>query len=84
MSIISGCTDAQIAAALKHLNDQMANCPSEKKFCKYDELATLCRDVLVPGFKMFTRKTKYKPWSWFPILNQSPIATLAVSEEIVR
>ncbi len=83
---VSGCSPVQIQAAVQYVNSQLD--PSVTTFPgnveKYEQLVFLCRDVLYPGFRYFTRHNRMKPYMWVPIAESPPdsLPTLGVSSNV--
>ncbi len=50
-------------------------------FDKYEELVPLCRDILHPEYRYFTRRNRMKPYMWVPLCELEPniVVTLGVS-----
>ncbi len=79
---ISGCPDVQVQGVVQYLNSEMRGNTLPAKFERYDELVWLCRCVLHPEHKYFTRRNKLKPYVWVPMPRpeSKDVMTLAVSK----
>ncbi len=82
----AGCPDVQIQGVVQYLNNQMRGNTLPAKFERYDELVWLCRCVLHPDYKFFTRLNKLKPYVWVPMPRPETkdVMTLAVSSEFMH
>ncbi len=80
-----GCPDVQIQGVVQYLNSEMRGNTLPAKFDRYDDLIWLCRCVLHPEYKYFTRRNKLKPFVWVPMprTETKAVMTLGVSSHYV-
>ncbi len=65
-----GCSELQINAACQFLNGkldwQIKTFPGHME--TYEKLVPICRDILHPEFRYFTRHNRTKPYMWNPLV----------------
>ncbi len=78
--LFPGCSEKQISGAVQFLNSEMVGQTVPAKFEWIEQVSALYRDVLFPGYKFFTRRSKLKPYMWDPLqeLDDSSPVPLAV------